>query len=179
MDLHRLTLPCLALTLSVSLLAGCQTATEDQAPPESGFADLVLVNDGRIVTVDDDRPEAEALAARGETVLAVGPRSEIESWIGPDTEILDLEWRLAVPGFIEGHGHFLGLGDSRIQLDLRSAASWDEIVAMVEAAVTGAEPGDWIRGRGWHQDKSASRTPAPPSRTSTSCAGSPPAEPLG
>ncbi len=58
-----------------------------------------------------------------------------------------------MPGFMEGHGHFLGLGDSKRKLDLSRATSWDEIVALVAAEAKKTPPGQWIVGRGWHQGK--------------------------
>ena len=60
---------------------------------------------------------------------------------------------LAIPGFIEGHGHFTGVGEFRMGLDLREARTWDDIVAQVARAVKQAKPGEWIIGRGWHQSK--------------------------
>jgi predicted amidohydrolase YtcJ len=131
-------------TLALLLVAGCGPAVEP--------ADLVLRN-GRIVTVDESRPEAEALAVRGDTIVAVGSNSAIGRYVGPRTEVVDLAGRLAIPGFIEGHGHFLGLGNARMQLRLADAKSWDEIVRRVEEAAKRAPPGEWIRGRGWHQEK--------------------------
>lgn len=131
------------------VLVGCG----DEVQPT---ADLVLVG-GRLVTLSEDAKrapaEAEALAAVEGRVVFVGSDEEVSRWIGPDTEVLDLEGRLAVPGFIEGHGHFWGLGESKLQLSLESASSWDEIVAQVAAAVEETEPGTWILGRGWHQSK--------------------------
>ena len=50
----------------------------------------------------------------------------------------------------------MGLGQSRMVLDLTEAATWDEIVSMVRDAAARARPGEWIRGRGWHQEKWAS-----------------------
>ncbi len=120
--------------------------------PAEEPADLVLTG-GRIVTMDAARPEAQALAARGQQIVAVGSESEVARLIGPETEVIDLEGAFAVPGLIEGHAHFLGVGRARMQLDLRSAASFDDIVAAVEAAVAEADPGQWIFGRGWHQEK--------------------------
>ena len=67
---------------------------------------------------------------------------------------------LAIPGLIEGHGHFTGLGEFRMGLDLREARTWDEIVAQVARAAKQAKPGEWIIGRGWHQSKWA-RAPEP------------------
>ncbi len=144
---------------TVFLTAACLTACGPQggqmtqtADPARSPADLVLVG-GKIVTVDEAHPEARALAARDGKIVAVGTRAEIETLVGEATEVLDLEGALAIPGFIEGHGHFLSLGDSRIQLDLRTGSTWQQIVDQVEQAVAQAEPGEWIRGRGWHQDK--------------------------
>ncbi len=133
----------LIVFVAISLL-GC-------APSEEP-ADLVLTG-GRIVTMDAAYPEARALAARGQELIAVGTEKEIGRLIGPDTEVIDLGGALAVPGLIEAHAHFLSLGRAKMQLDLRPAANFDDIVAMVETAVAEAEPGQWIFGRGWHQEK--------------------------
>ena len=135
--------------------AGRAGAVAD-APPA---ADLVLRN-ARIVTLDAARPQAEALAARGETIVAVGTWSEVEPYVGKGTEVLDLGGRLAVPGFIEAHGHFTSIGETRLGLDLTRARSWDDIVAQVAEAARTAPPGEWILGRGWHQEKWV-RLPAP------------------
>jgi predicted amidohydrolase YtcJ len=126
--------------------------------PSQEPADLVLRN-GKIVTVDEARPEASAVAVRGGKIAAVGTNEEIEAYIGPETEVLDLEGRLAIPGFIEGHGHFMGLGTAKMILDLTKVRDWNEIVAMVGEAAKRAEPGAWIQGRGWHQEKWTSPPP--------------------
>src|SRR5690242_13481305 len=80
-------------------------------------ADLVL-RGGKIVTIDDRQPEAEALAVAGDRIVAVGSAAEINQRIGPSTRVIELTGRMAMPGFIEGHGHFLSLGDSKRKLDL-------------------------------------------------------------
>ncbi|MGD8415377.1 MAG: amidohydrolase [Candidatus Latescibacterota bacterium] len=108
---------------------------------------------GKIVTADPAMPEASAVAVRADTIAAVGPEDEIRQLIGPSTLTIDLAGNLAIPGFIEGHGHFMSLGQSKMILDLTSAESWDDIVGMVDKAVDVAEPGEWITGRGWHQEK--------------------------
>ena len=115
-------------------------------------ATLVLRN-GRIATVDDAKPQAQALAARGDTLVAVGTNEEIARYVGPATTVIDLQGRRAVPGFIEAHGHFTGVGEARIVLNLTRVKNWDEVVAMVKDAAAKAPPGEWIRGRGWHQEK--------------------------
>lgn len=147
MRTHRMQPMLAGLTAALVTMAGaCGGATR----PEP--VDLVL-RGGKIVTVDDRQPEAEAVAIDGDTIVAVGDDGEIGLYVGPDTRVIDLEGRLAVPGFIEGHGHFLGLGRAQMILDLTEATSWQEIVAMVEEAAANAAPGDWIEGRGWHQEK--------------------------
>ena len=67
--------------------------------------------------------------------------------------MIELAGLTAVPGLIDSHAHFMGLGQSRMVLDLRDAPTWDEIVSMVREAAATAKPGEWIRGRGWHQEK--------------------------
>ena len=135
----------LSLALGALVIAlGCAPTQEP--------ADLVL-RDGKIVTLDEGMPEAEALAVKGDQVIAVGSNDEIDAYVGPSTDVIDLGGQLAIPGFIEGHGHFLGIGDSKLQLNLIDAENWDEIVSMVAKAVDQAQPGELIRGRGWHQDK--------------------------
>lgn len=115
-------------------------------------ADLVLRN-GTIVTVDERQPRVSALAARGERIVALGSDRDIEPYVGPSTRVIDLRGRLAVPGFIEGHGHLLWLGDSKAQLDLSGAESWDEVIAQVAEAARKTPQGEWIRGMRWHQAK--------------------------
>jgi len=118
----------------------------------SGAADLVLVN-GRVVTMDPELPEGTALASRGDRIVAVGSDADIEALIGPGTRVIDLEGQLAIPGLIEGHGHFVRFGMVLTQLDLTQARTWDDIVDLVEVTAREAEPGTWIEGWGWHQDR--------------------------
>jgi predicted amidohydrolase YtcJ len=133
------------------LLAACAAAC---APREAATepATLVLTN-GRIVTVEDSPAEAQAIAVRGDRIVALGTSDEIRSHAGPGTEVIDLHGQLAIPGFIESHGHFAGMGQAQLNLNLMKATSWAEIVSMVEAAARSARPGEWIYGRGWHQEK--------------------------
>lgn len=115
-------------------------------------ASLVLKN-GKIATLDPAHPKAEALAARGQRIVAIGSNAEVRRFIGPKTTVIDLKGKPAYPGFIEGHGHFLSLGRSLMSLDLKAAKNWSEIVTVVQKAVHKAKPGEWIIGRGWHQEK--------------------------
>jgi len=115
-------------------------------------ADLVLRN-GKIVTVNGPAAVVQAIAVRGDRITALGSNADSQKWTGPNTKVIDLKGQLAIPGFIEGHGHFTGIGEYRQGLDLREARTWDEIVAQVARAAKLAKPGEWIVGRGWHQSK--------------------------
>ena len=137
----------LAGLLLATSTAGAQTAT------------LALIG-GHVVTVDSTKPEAEALAIAGDRILAVGTSEEIRKLVAPSTRVIDLKGRLAIPGLIDGHGHFMELGEVKRQLDLTTARTWDDIVGMVAAAARSAPRGAWIRGYGWHQAK-WDRPPAP------------------
>jgi len=127
----------------VLVLVGCSSGPT---------ADLVLQN-GTVVTLDEAHGDVEALAIADDTILAVGSVEEIDAYTGADTRYIDLDGRLAVPGFIEGHGHFMGMGEAQMQLDLLGTDSWSQIVAMVDSAAGATDEGAWVEGRGWHQEK--------------------------
>lgn len=142
------------LILSFSIIVCCTSCGKKVEP-----ADLVLRN-GKIVTLDDEKPEAQALAVRGDVIEAIGSNEEIEPYITQTTKVIDLEGKLAIPGFTDAHVHFTGIGQAKLGLDLMHVKNWDEIVAMVKEAVEKAQPGEWIVGRGWHQEK-WDKTPVP------------------
>ena len=128
-----------------------------QQEDQKEYPDVVLLN-GNIYTVDESNPTAEALAIKDDRILKVGSNAEIEALKGDSTTVYDLEGRFVMPGFIEGHGHFSGLGYSLANLNFLKSENWEEIVAAVEERVKTAKPGEWIIGRGWHQEK-WSKTP--------------------
>jgi len=138
-----------ALFSSLALLIGFAACSSSVSVEP---ANLVL-RGGTVVTVDDARPRAEAIAIRGFEIVAVGSDREIDAYVGPETRLVELEGRLAIPGFIDGHAHYLDLGQAKMILDLTRAATWREIVEQVDAAARQAAPGDWVLGSGWHQEK--------------------------
>ncbi len=137
-------LPLFIVLILAVILQACGPRTEP--------ADMILRN-GKIVTMDPAKPEVEVVAIRGDLIAGVGTEEEMQAFIGPDTEVIDLAGMLAIPGFIEGHGHFTGVGEFKMNLDLTRAANWDEILAIVGEAAAKAKPGEYILGRGWHQEK--------------------------
>jgi predicted amidohydrolase YtcJ len=138
-------------SLAASFIAVVSMVACESAPAEEP-ADIVL-RGGKVVTMDTARAEAQAVAVRGYEVVAVGSDAEIEAYIGDATEVVELEGRTVIPGFIEGHGHFMSLGNAKLNLDLTQVRNWDDIVAMVGAAARDAPRDAWILGRGWHQEK--------------------------
>jgi len=136
----------LCLALSAALLA----TPRDAGPAEP--ADLVLKN-AVVHTVDAKRPRAEAVAVRGNRIVAVGSTAELQALVGPNTRVLDLRGRTVVPGFDDSHAHMLGIGFARLDVDLVGTLRFAEVVERVAAAVKTRRPGEWVRGRGWHEGK--------------------------
>ncbi len=134
-----------SLGLAIALLPGC-------AAPPAEQADLALVG-ANVVTMNEKSPLAEAVAIKGDRILAVGSNEAIRRHIGADTEVLDLAGKTVVPGMIDSHVHFLGLGSRLLQLDARNVRDKDEILERVAAASSHAGPGEWIQGRGWDQNR--------------------------
>ena len=115
-------------------------------------ADLIIQG-GTIYTSNDAAPQAEAIAVKADTILFVGTMDEVKAYKDDKTVTMDLNGATLTSGFIESHGHIMGLGYSEMNLDLMSIKSYDEMVEKVKAAVAASQPGEWIVGRGWHQDK--------------------------
>jgi predicted amidohydrolase YtcJ len=130
--------------LSLSLFA-CKSSPETPA-------DVVFL-DGIVYTVDEANPKAEAVAVKDGMILAVGTSAEIREYIGDATEVIELQGKTMTPGLIESHAHLMGIGYNKLEIDLMYVKTYDELVAKVAEAAANAKPGDWITGRGWHQDK--------------------------
>ncbi|GAB2491757.1 amidohydrolase [Algoriphagus taiwanensis] len=133
------------LILSLIFLWSCTSGPENPA-------DSVYLN-GTIYTVDETNPKVEAVAVKDGLILAVGTTEEIQAYVGESTEVIDLQGKTMTPGFIESHAHLMGIGYNKLELDLMYVKTYDELVEKVAEAVAKAKPGDWITGRGWHQDK--------------------------
>ena len=110
---------------------------------ESNKADLIIEN-GIIYTMNDLNPLIEAVAVKNGKIIGIGSKNDIKPFKSKNTKILDLEGYTMTPGLIEGHGHFMGLGYSKMRLDLSTAANYNELVNMVADAVSDAKPGEWI-----------------------------------
>ncbi|WP_148573282.1 amidohydrolase [Nocardioides caldifontis] len=117
-----------------------------------GQADLVL-HGGSVLLLDRRFTVAEAVAIRGGVVVATGASRELRRWIGRRTEVVNLHGRTALPGINDSHVHGirtgLALPPYNIDVGLSSIA---DVAAAVGEAAAAAEPGAWIRGKGWNQD---------------------------
>ena len=111
------------LLISVIFLINCFGCGQQSA-------DLVIIN-GKVATVDDNLPEAEAIAVKGYKILKVGSNDEIKALATSSTKTIDVQGKLVIPGIIEGHGHFGSLGNSLMRLNFMKVKNFDEIVAMV------------------------------------------------
>lgn len=131
----------------LNLLMGVSIRTA-QGPP----ADLVIKN-AKILTIDKDNPRAEAVAARGEFIIAVTSNRQVERWIREGiTEVIDAKGRLVTPGFNDAHIHFMGGGQSMMKLDFRYVHDPKAIQQMVKERVAQSKPGELIEGRGWEHE---------------------------
>ncbi len=131
------------LIVSAALIWGCQSK-----PP----GDLIIKG-GPIYTAEDKMPTAEAVVVNADTIRFVGALAEAKEFLGDKTAVVDLHGATMTPGFIESHGHIMGVGYNELNLDLMPVKSYEELVEKVKEAAAKAEPGQWILGRGWHQDK--------------------------
>lgn len=129
------------------------TPAPKQEPPASGpVADVVLTG-GVVDTLDADGPKgATAIAVKDGRIILVGSDAEAKAWIGPATRVLELAGHAVVPGLVDAHMHFQGLGMRRFAVDLVGTSGLDEVRAKVKEAAASAEKGAWIRGRGWDQN---------------------------
>jgi predicted amidohydrolase YtcJ len=119
---------------------------------ENIYADVIFIN-GSIYTVDSLKPSASVLAVSNHRIIGLGDNNIIDKFKNSDTKIIDLENFFVMPGFIEGHGHFGGFGEGLQNLNFLHSKSWDDVIKLVEEKVKTAKPGEWIVGRGWHQEK--------------------------
>jgi predicted amidohydrolase YtcJ len=110
-------------------------------------ADMVILN-GKVLTIDETSPKAEAIAIKGEYIVAVGSTKKIKGWIEEGkTEVINAAGRLVIPGFNDAHVHFGPLNPDFIEL--RYTTDPSVITEKVKAQVAKSKPGEVIRGGHW------------------------------
>jgi predicted amidohydrolase YtcJ len=134
------------------ILLSASLGVAARQPATSGPPDLIVHN-AVVYTMADGQPAAEAFAVRDGRFVAVGASAHVLRSRGPSTRLLDAAGLTVVPGLQDAHGHVLGLGKPLQELDLRETRSFDAIVKKVRARASAVQPGEWIVGRGWDQNR--------------------------
>ena len=116
-------------------------------------ADLLLYN-GRIYTMDPAQPRAQALAIKGNRILAVGDDKELRPLLSPGAQAVDLAGKAAIPGLIDAHVHFgwYSWALHRGEIDLDNVPTKAEAVARVARRAQEVSVGQWIQGAGWNKN---------------------------
>ncbi|CDM64314.1 predicted TIM-barrel fold metal-dependent hydrolase [Pyrinomonas methylaliphatogenes] len=115
-------------------------------------ADLVIIN-AHVRTMDEGRPEAEAVAVIGNRIVAVGSTAEIKRLVGPNTRVIDAGGRLVLPGFNDAHVHFISGGFQLANIDLRDAATPQEFAERIRRFSEKLPKGRWITGGDWDHER--------------------------
>lgn len=104
---------------------------------------------GNLMTMDAAQPTAQALAVRGERLVAVGTDAEISALAGPHTKRVDLKGQFVLPGFEDAHTHQLAAGTGMLDLDLSNTRSLQEMQQRIAAYAQRLPPGEWIIAARW------------------------------
>lgn len=115
-------------------------------------ADLIIRN-AKIWTADTTHPEAEAVAAIGDRIAAVGTNQEVEAWHGPKTRVIDAGGKRLLPGFNDAHVHFTDGGAQLDNVELNDATSPQEFARRIGGQVAKTSKGQWILGGDWDETK--------------------------
>ncbi len=172
----------LLITSLTLLLTACEVPQEpgdtDETSSPAPVADLILHN-ARVYTLawddpagdgtpaanapyddgDGWRPDAQAVAVRGETIVYVGNDEEALTLAGPDTQRIDLQGATLLPGLVDSHTHVFNLGAALSRVNLRDVESEAEAVALVAERAALTPAGEWIIGQGWDEGAWADRYP--------------------
>ena len=135
-------LPLLASGLLLS------AAFAQAADPQPAAADLIL-HHGKVWTVDEHQPVAEAVAVRGERIVKVGRDAEVLALRGPGTRVIDLQNRLVLPGFTDAHTHFENAVDWFFQVMVMAVNDQEDLLRQLRAATGRVPAGMWITGGDW------------------------------
>jgi predicted amidohydrolase YtcJ len=106
----------------------------------------------KIYTGQKFNADASAFIVKNDRFFKIGSKEEIQNLIDKETKVIDLNGYLVIPGFIEAHAHLLGLGQSKMILDLKGLEKNDIVKAVIEQEKKQAK-GTWIQGRGWDQNR--------------------------
>jgi predicted amidohydrolase YtcJ len=148
----------LIMVLSLAASGSAQNA------PEKPKADSIFTHANIYTGIVDASSlvagtRAEAIAIRGDRILAVGTRDEVLKTKGPETKIIDVGGRFLMPGFNDAHVHLAHAGQEKLSVNLVGTKTLDEFRDRILAAVQKAAPGEWIIGAGWDETLWPVKTP--------------------
>jgi predicted amidohydrolase YtcJ len=147
-------LPCSLALLSMPCTA--QSPSDNATTPAKPKADIIFEH-GNVYTGVPANAQfsailrEEAIAVRGDRILAVGKNADIEKLKGPQTQVIDLGGHFVLPGFNDAHLHLDDAGMTKLSVDMTGVKSLDELRARLAKKVEGAKAGDWILGSGWDE----------------------------
>jgi hypothetical protein len=151
--MKRTILALILFTLGVAVFVWFITSTTQQA-------DMLIIN-AKVYTVDPRNSTAEAIAIRGNRIVAVGTTKGLKRRYASEATF-DAQGNTVLPGLIDSHGHVVGLGSSLVELNLVGTTSVQQIAEMVAKKAATLQPGQWIRGRGWDQNSWQGKTKEKP-----------------
>ncbi len=129
----------LALFILIAMFSACKNPG----------ADLVLKN-GQVFTLEESQPWASAVVITGKKIVAVlENEEEVSKFIGPSTQVIDLEGRFVMPGFIDAHVHFASYAAQQHDIQLMNVADDEGLVKEIQRVVENVGPGEWITGGDW------------------------------
>jgi len=138
-------LSCLHLSFLLAVCFSIPAVAADAPPPPAG----VIVTNARIYTMNPKQKWAEAIAIRGEQIVAVGNRATIDAYRGPSTKVIDAGQRLVLPGFTDSHIHFLEGALTLQSLHLENTRTVEEVQSRLREYAAAHPNAPWILGRGW------------------------------
>jgi predicted amidohydrolase YtcJ len=134
------------LAVPVLLLAGFATAQSKPA------ADLIITH-AKIWTVDKSQPTAQAVAVLQDRIVAVGSNADVDAWRGPETQVIDAEGKLLLPGFNDAHVHFVSGGMQLTNVQLNDATTAQEFARRIGERAKITPKSEWILGGNWDETK--------------------------
>jgi predicted amidohydrolase YtcJ len=148
-----MTLRLLLLISSVTMLSGSALSQSQPAPPkaDSIFVHADIYTGIAGASAFHEVKRAQAMAVRGDRLLAVGSDSDISKFKGPSTIVIDLGGHFVMPGFNDAHMHLTQAGFKRLTVDLTGVRSLEEFREKIRQKVESAEPTQWIVGSGWDE----------------------------
>jgi len=155
-DLHGLVRIFLCFLLGITPLPGSTTVND--SPPDTIFLHGDVLP-GAISAIEFNgeipfykaalMPRVQAIAVRGERIVAVGPDAEIQKLKGKRTQVVDLGGHFVMPGFNDAHVHLANAGFEKLYVSLTGVHSLAEMQGRIAARATATPAGEWLTGRGW------------------------------